>query len=101
MSERLTVAAVLDEAERQLDEFDPQTSGAWPHAAAVLIRQSLESTLNGFWRARAPGHAGRRPRATAGSACPPTWATGRRRARPTSPGPRCRRPATTAPTTSG
>ena len=47
-SERLTVTKVLDEAERQLDEFDPQTSGTWPHAAAVLIRQSLESTLNGF-----------------------------------------------------
>ena len=54
MSERLTVAKVLDEAERQLDEFDPATSGAWPHAAAVLIRQSLESTLNAFWRHRAP-----------------------------------------------
>ena len=52
---RLTVAAVLDEAGRQLDEFDPATSGAWPHAAAVLIRQSLESTLNAFWRARATG----------------------------------------------
>ena len=55
MTSRLTVAAVLDEAERQLDEFDPQTSGTWPHAAAVLIRQSLESTLNGFWTVRASG----------------------------------------------
>jgi len=55
MSERLTVSKVLDEAERQLDEFDPHTSGAWPHAAAALIRQCLESTLNVFWRTRAPG----------------------------------------------
>ena len=55
MTSRLTVAAVLDEAERHLDEFDPHTSGTWPHAAAVLIRQSLESTLNGFWINRAPG----------------------------------------------
>jgi hypothetical protein len=55
MDERLTVAAVLDEAQRQLDEYDPATSGAWPHAAAVLIRQSLESTLNAFWRVRAAG----------------------------------------------
>ena len=55
MTSRLTVAAVLDEAERHLDEFDPRTSGTWPHAAAVLIRQSLESTLNGFWINRAPG----------------------------------------------
>jgi hypothetical protein len=55
MSERLTVAKVLDEAERQLDEFDPRTSGAWPHAAAALIRQCLESTLDVFWRARSPG----------------------------------------------
>lgn len=51
----MKVASVLDEAERQLDEFDPATSGAWPHAAAVLIRQSLESTLNSFWIARAAG----------------------------------------------
>ena len=55
MTSRLTVAAVLDEAERQLDEFDPHTSGTWPHAAAVLIRQSLESTLNGFWTHARPG----------------------------------------------
>ena len=54
MTSRLTVAAVLDEAERQLDEFDPHTSGTWPHAAAVLIRQSLESTLNGFWVNKSP-----------------------------------------------
>ena len=55
MTTRLTVSAVLDEAERHLDEFDPATSGTWPHAAAVLIRQSLESTLNGFWITKAPG----------------------------------------------
>jgi hypothetical protein len=54
MTSRLTVTAVLDEAERQLDEFDPHTSGTWPHAAAVLIRQSLESTLNGFWVNKSP-----------------------------------------------
>jgi hypothetical protein len=51
----LTVVAVLDEAERHLNEFDPETSGAWPHAAAALIRQSLESTLEYFWRGRQPG----------------------------------------------
>ena len=28
----LTVVAVLDEAERHLDRFDPETAGAWPHA---------------------------------------------------------------------
>lgn len=55
MSERLTVAEVLDEAQRHLDEFDPATSGTWPHAAAVLIRQSLESTLDRFWQFRSPG----------------------------------------------
>jgi hypothetical protein len=55
MTTRLTVTAVLDEAQRHLDEFDPATSGTWPHAAAVLIRQSLESSLNGFWTVRAPG----------------------------------------------
>jgi hypothetical protein len=51
----LPVAKVLDEAELQLDTFDPQTSGAWPHAAAALIRQCLESTLDNFWRVKAPG----------------------------------------------
>ena len=55
MTTRLTVSAVLDEAQRHLDEFDPATSGTWPHAAAVLIRQSLESTLNSFWTVRASG----------------------------------------------
>jgi hypothetical protein len=50
----LSVKAVLDEAERQLDTFDPQTSGAWPHAAAALIRQCLESTLDVFWTRKAP-----------------------------------------------
>jgi hypothetical protein len=51
----LSVAAALHEAQRQLDEFDPATAGAWPHAAAVLIRQSLESARDVFWRSRAPG----------------------------------------------
>lgn len=55
MSERLTVSKVLDEAQRQLDEFDPSTSGAWPHAAAALIRQSLERTLDVFWNDKAAG----------------------------------------------
>ena len=55
MSERLTVNKVLDEAQRQLDEFDPHTSGAWPHASAALIRQSLERTLDVFWNDKAPG----------------------------------------------
>ena len=55
MSERLTVSKVLDEAQRQLDEFDPNTSGAWPHAAAALIRQSLERTLDVFWDDKSPG----------------------------------------------
>ncbi len=50
----LTVVAVLDEAERHLDEFDPETSGAWPHAAAALIRQSLEATLDFFWGRKQP-----------------------------------------------
>jgi hypothetical protein len=50
----LSVATVLDEAERQLDTYDPQTAGAWPHAAAVLIRQCLESTLDVFWSIKAP-----------------------------------------------
>ena len=96
----LSVKHVLDEAERQLDEFDPHTSGAWPHAAAALIRQCLESTLDVFWRTKAPGMLETPPPATSGSACPPSSATSRRPAPPTSPGARSPTPATTAPTTS-
>jgi hypothetical protein len=51
----MNVAELLDEAQREIDEFDPMTSGAWPHAAATLIRQALEHTLNAFWRVKAPG----------------------------------------------
>ena len=98
--QRLTVAAVLDEAERHLDEFDPQTSGAWPHAAAVLIRQSLESTLNVFWGRTQPGML------EASCARPLVVPAGlpRRPAGGARGGlrldARCRRPATTAPTRS-
>jgi hypothetical protein len=55
LGERATIARVLGEAERQLDEFDPATAGVWPHAAAALVRQALEMTLDAFWRRRAPG----------------------------------------------
>jgi hypothetical protein len=53
-AERATVAGLLAEAERQLDEHDPESAGGWPHAAAVLVRQSLETTLDVYWRRRAP-----------------------------------------------
>ena len=95
----LTVVAVLDEAQRHLDEFDPETSGAWPHAAAALIRQSLESTLDVFWGRKQPEmvDASARDRWV----CLPAFlGDARRRAPPTSPGARSRRPATTAATTS-
>ncbi len=51
---RWNVAALLDAAERTLELHEPETAGIWPHAAAVLIRQALELTLNAFWRRRAP-----------------------------------------------
>jgi hypothetical protein len=54
VNDRLTVAGVLGEAERALDEHDRQTAGAWPHAAAALIRQAIEMTLDAFWGRRAP-----------------------------------------------
>ena len=55
MNDRLSVAGILDAAERALDEHDPVTAGAWPHAAAALIRQAIELTLEAFWRRRASG----------------------------------------------
>ena len=101
MTTRLTVAAVLDEAAapprrvrpRDLRRLAARRRGADPPVAGVDAQRVLERP-----RRRA---CWRRASATAGAACPPTSATGPRRARRTSPGPRCRRPATTAPTRSG
>ena len=77
MTSRLTVGAVLDEAQRQLDEFDPRhvrrlaarRRGADPPVAGVHAERVLgRHARAGCWR---------RACATAGSACPPTWATAR------------------------
>ena len=73
----LSVKHVLDEAERQLDEFDPHTSGAWPHAV-----RGADPPVPGVHARRLLAHEGaghdRRPRpATSGSACPPSSATSR------------------------
>jgi hypothetical protein len=49
----VNVSDLLSEAERELEHHDPGTAGIWPHAAAVLIRQALETTLDVFWGSRA------------------------------------------------
>lgn len=51
----MTPAELIDAAERLLNEASPSTVSAWSRAAALLVRQALESTLSDFWRARVPG----------------------------------------------
>ena len=46
---------LLSEAERLLDETPAGTASAWPRAAALLGRQSLEGELTRFWWRHAPG----------------------------------------------
>lgn len=34
---------------------DPRTAGLWPRAAALLARQSIESSMDALWELRSPG----------------------------------------------
>ncbi len=34
---------------------DPRTAGLWPRAAALLARQSIESSMGALWELRSPG----------------------------------------------
>lgn len=45
---------LLDAARTLLARPDARTSGVWPRAAAHLLRQALEETLDEFWKARLP-----------------------------------------------
>jgi hypothetical protein len=50
--------ALLDEAQRLLDETPSGTASAWPRAAAILARQALEAAMTDLWHRREPSLAG-------------------------------------------
>lgn len=53
--EGLPTPEVLEAARNLMERTDPATAGLWPRATALLARQALESALDDFWKARAPG----------------------------------------------
>lgn len=52
--ERREARSLVAMAEELL-RHDPATAGAWPRAVPVLLRQSLEESLDALWRRWAPG----------------------------------------------
>lgn len=51
----LSHAEVVSAARTLMERTDPSTAGLWPRATALLARQALESAVDDFWKARAPG----------------------------------------------
>jgi hypothetical protein len=51
----LSPTELLAEARSLLENPSRQAVSGWPRAVALLARMALESALNGYWRARAPG----------------------------------------------
>jgi hypothetical protein len=49
----VTPAELLAAAREMLSRADPETAGLWPRATALLARQSLEASLDDFWRRKA------------------------------------------------
>jgi hypothetical protein len=49
-----SVGQMLIEAKRLIDGGDPELSGVWPTAAALLARQALEEAVAAYWRRRSP-----------------------------------------------
>jgi hypothetical protein len=47
-----TPAELLAMARQLLARASPETAGLWPRAAALLGRQALETSLDGYWSAR-------------------------------------------------
>lgn len=43
---------VLQLARDLLSRADPATAGLWPRAAALLVRQALEESVDGYWTER-------------------------------------------------
>jgi hypothetical protein len=53
---RTTLAGQLAAVARLLVERpDPESAGLWPRAAALLARQSIETSLEALWVSSAPG----------------------------------------------
>lgn len=56
MSKPQTLGGQLAAVARYLVERpDPDTAGLWPRAAALLARQSLETSLETLWITKVPG----------------------------------------------
>jgi len=47
-----TPAELLAMARQLLGRASPETAGLWPRAAALLGRQALEMSLDGYWASR-------------------------------------------------
>jgi len=47
-----TPAELLAMARQPLGRASPETAGLWPRAAALLGRQALELSLDGYWAGR-------------------------------------------------
>ena len=47
-----TPAELLGMARQLLGRASPETAGLWPRAAALLGRQALETSLDGYWALR-------------------------------------------------
>lgn len=47
-----TPPELLAMARQLLARASPETAGLWPRAAALLGRQALETSLDGYWAAR-------------------------------------------------
>ena len=62
---------LLDTATDLLSRSDAKSKGIWPRAAAHLCRQSLEASLQEFWKERLPGLENMSMRAQL--ACLPTY----------------------------
>ena len=50
-----TPAELLSAADDLLSEASDASTGRWPRAVAILLRQAVEGSLHDIWRAKAPG----------------------------------------------
>ena len=97
----MNVVEMLRAALALLDDPVEDTATVWPLGAAVLIRQAIEATIDAFWAKTVPDDAVRERNGAVACACRPISGDYPTSKRPSTPGRRCPRPATTASTTSG